>query len=364
MLRVVFVVTLLVGLSACSSTPPEWKGVYSAESKKVQSFKLDVPPDLSEPSLSDNLVLPNIAADGSTYSAYTNTEYKGDKVAPANPVGVKVIRDGVNQWLKINTTAEKLWPQLKVFFTKVGFEIKREDKELGVIDTNWLGNRVNLPTNWFSKLLSSLYSVGLRDKYRARLEKTDNPNVTLVFITHQGLEEVSTDAAGNESIEIAWQPRKSDPELEAEMYQRFLIFRDVSRADAKSLVATNIVSKRTQIIEKDDIQMLQVSEGFARTWRRVGIALDRIGLLVDDRNRSEGLYYLRITDDFRAKSKEDDGWLASLFSSKKVDLKDRYLLSISKEKKQMLISIHETTGAKADVGFVKELLNDLKSYLD
>jgi len=45
----------------------------------------------------------------------------------------------------------------------------------------------------------------------------------------------------------------------------------------------------------------------------VGIALDRIGLLVDDRNRSDGLYYLRITDDFRDKAKEDDGWLASFF---------------------------------------------------
>ena len=30
------------------------------------------------------------------------------------------------------------------------------------------------------------------------------------------------------------------------------------------------------------------------------------------------MYYLRITDDFRDKAKEDDGWLASLFSSKKV----------------------------------------------
>jgi len=360
MLRVVLIFSLLISLIACSSTPG-WKGVYSSEGQEKKSYKLDVPPDLSEPDVTDNLALPNIAG-GSTYSAYTHTENKGDKITSATPIGVKVIRDGATQWLEIDSTAEKLWPQLKVFFTKVGFEIKREDKALGVIETNWLENRASLPTNWFSKLLARISSTGLRDKYRARLEKTKNPEVTRIFITHQGLKEQASDEISG--VKIWWETRPSDPELEAEMYQRFLIFRDVSKEEAVKLVDSIAAKERTQIIEKDGTQMLQVGEGFARTWRRVGIALDRIGLLVDDRNRSDGLYYLRITDDFRDKVKEEDGWLASLFSSKKVKLKDRYLLSVSTENDTTLISLYETTGAKADAGFVRQLLIDLKSYLD
>ena len=364
MLRVVFIFSLFISLIACSSTPPEWKGVYSSEKEEKQNFKLDVPPDLSQPSLSDNLALPNIASGNSTYSAYTNTEYKGEVVAPAAPLGVKVIRDGATQWLQINSTAEQLWPQLKVFFTKIGFKIEREDKELGVIDTNWLENRVDLPTNWLSKLFASIHSVGFRDKYRARLQKTDDPKVTLLFITHRGLEEAGSEATGDEIVETLWQARKSDPELEAEMYQRFLIYRDVGRDNAKSLFASGTIKARTHIVTKDDTQMLQVNEGFARTWRRVGIALDRIGLLIDDRNRSEGVFYLRITDDFRDKAKEDDGWLASLFSSEKVKLKERYLLSVNSETDKTFISILETTGAKADAEFTTQLLTDLKGYLD
>ena len=135
MLRVVLVVGLLMGLVACSGTP-EWKGVYSQKSKEVDRSKLEVPPDLSQPNVSDSLALPNIAAAGSTYSSYNNTAYKVDKVIPANPKGVKVIRDGAHQWLEINTTAEKLWPQLREFFIQVGFELKREDKKLGVMETN------------------------------------------------------------------------------------------------------------------------------------------------------------------------------------------------------------------------------------
>jgi outer membrane protein assembly factor BamC len=361
MLRVVLVVVLLINLMACSGTP-EWKGIYSSVSKEKNTGKLEVPPDLSEPGISDSHALPNIAAGGSTYSAYANTEYKGDKVTPASPKGVKLIRDGINQWLEINTTAEKLWPQLRVFFTQVGFELKREDKKLGVMETNWLENRATLPTNWFSKLLNRISSTGLRDKYRARLEKTNNPNVTRVFITHQGLKEHATDDIN--SIKIWWESRPSDPELEAEMYQRFLIFRDISKDAALKLVKKIEAKDRARIFEKEDTKMLQVGEGFARTWRRVGIALDRIGLLVEDRNRSDGVYYLRITDDFRDKVKEEKGWLASLFSSDKVKLKERYLLSVAEDKDNTVISIYETTGAKADIRFVKQLLADLKTYLD
>ena len=361
MLRVVLVVGLLMSLIACSGTS-EWKANYAQKSKEIDRSKLEVPPDLSQPNVSDSLALPNIVASGTTYSAYNNTAYTGDKITPANPKGIKLIRDGAHQWLEVNATAEKLWPQLREFFGQVGFELKREDKQLGVMETNWLENRASLPTNWFSKMLNRISSTGLRDKYRARLEKTANPNVTRVFITHQGLKEHATDEIS--SIKIWWAVRPSDPELEAEMYQRFLVFRDISKADAKKLVAKIESKEHTHIIDKEETKMLQVGEGFVRTWRRVGIALDRIGLLVEDRNRSGGLYYLRITDDFRDKVKEEKGWLAGLFSSKNVKIKDRYLLSVSAEKETTVISIYETTGAKADVRFVNQLLTDLKSYLD
>lgn len=174
MLRVVLVCSLLLSLIACSSTP-QWKGVYTTDKKEISASSLEVPPDLSEPNVSNSLNFPNIGAAGSTYSQYANTDYKGTKITPANPAGVKLIRDGASQWLEINTTAEKLWPQLKDFFAQVGFEIKREDKRLGVMETNWLENRLSLPTNWFSKLISRISSTGLRDKYRARLEKPINP---------------------------------------------------------------------------------------------------------------------------------------------------------------------------------------------
>ena len=362
MLRVVLVVTLLMNLIACSGTP-EWKGIYSTK-EEVDTSKLEVPPDLSQPDSVDSLALPNISTQDSTYTVYTNTGNKGSKVAPASLQGVKVIRDGSNQWLEINATAEKLWPELKVFFTEIGFELKSENKKLGIIETNWMENRASLSTNWFTRALNRIASSGVQDQYRARLERTQNPKVTRLFIIHRGLKERAKEDSSGASVQFVWEARLSDPELEAEMYQRFLIFRGADKAKAINLAKLVAVKERSQIIDKEETKMLQVNEGFARTWRRVGIALDRIGLLVEDRNRSGGLFYLRITDDFRDKVKEEKDWLASLFSSKNAKIKDRYLLSVSAEKESTIISIYETTGAKADIRFVNQLLTDLKSYLD
>lgn len=361
MLRVVVLCSLLMSLIACSSSP-EWKGVYGTDAEEIDAASLEVPPDLSEPNITSNLAIPNISSAGSTYSAYNNTDYKGTKITPANPANVKLVRDGALQWLEVKATAESLWPELRNFFKQVGFEIKREDKQIGVMETNWLENRHSLPTNWFSKLLSKISSTGIRDKYRARLEKTTQPGVTRVFITHQGLKEKSVEDIS--SIKVWWEVRPSDPELESEMYQRFLIFRQYRKADALKIVSKTSPAERTRIVEKDSIKTLKVNEGFDRTWRRVGIALDRIGLLVEDRDRSAGLYYLRITKDFKEKVKEEEGWFASLFSSSKVKLKERYLLSVAKDHDKTSISISETTGAKAEPRFVEQLLKDLKLYLD
>lgn len=365
MLRVVIVLTLLINLIACSSAP-EWKGKYGEEEKQKRSSKLEVPPELSEPDSNQSLAIPNIAAKDSTYSAYNNLEVDSNtKVATANPKDIKVIRDGATKWLEIKMSADKLWPKLKLFFAEVGFEIKRENKALGVMDTNYLENRVALPTNWFSKILNRISSTGLRDKYRARIEKTENPEVVRLFITHQGLKEYARDTADDTTFKLWWESRASDPELEAEMYQRFLIFNDTSKEESIKLVNKAAVKERTRLIDKDGTKVLHVGEGFARTWRRVGIALDRIGLFVEDRNRSNGLYYLRITDDFRVKVQEDKSWLSSIFSSDdKVKLKERYLLSVAEDGSVTVISIYEPSGAKADSRFVKQLLSELKSYLD
>ena len=41
---------------------------------------------------------------------------------------------------------------------------------------------------------------------------------------------------------------------------------------------------------------VEVDEGFDRAWRRVGLALDRVGFTVEDRDRVNGVYFVRYVD--------------------------------------------------------------------
>ena len=66
---------------------------------------------------------------------------------------------------------------------------------------------------------------------------------------------------------------------------------------------------------------LKVNEPFDRAWRRVGLALDRIGFTVEDRDRSKGLFFVRYIDpDAEAKgSSGDKGFLGKLAFWRKDD---------------------------------------------
>lgn len=363
MLRIFLVVTLLLGLSACSGTP-EWKAIYSTDQENLEPPKLEVPPDLDKPVTSNDLDVPNIKTRGSTYSAYTHSDTSSmSKNLLANVPGIKVKRDGAMRWLEVEASADELWSQLKIFFHKVGFKIENENKALGFMETNWVESHDALPSNWFMEWIEKLYSSGLMDKYRARLEVTDNPKITLLYITHQGMAEKSTDVSAADTADIWWQPRESDPELEAEMLQRFLIFKNMDKKMAKELFANNY-EQRATLIEKDGIKILNVRESFARTWRRTGLALDRMGLLVEDKNRSAGTYYIQLSENFLKRSREEKGWFESLFADKQESLATRYVLNVTDKNATTEMSLIEPDGKQADQKFVEKFLSEIKVHLE
>ena len=59
-----------------------------------------------------------------------------------------------------------------------------------------------------------------------------------------------------------------------------------------------------------------VQDNFDRTWRQVGLALDRSGFTVEDRDRSAGLYFVRYVDPKMA-GKDEPGFFSKLFGGSK-----------------------------------------------
>ncbi len=317
----------LVAISGCSSTPKEdegYKGIYDA--KTTSDYSLEVPPDLASPSVSNALVIPGVANSEASFSEYSNTNpgLSSNRVLPRTSSGTRFVRDGDLLWLEINSEPDVVWQQVRTFFMNLGFSFVTESPVNGVLETDWLENRSDVPTGWIASMIGKFFSTGIMDKYRIRLERTDKDNVTLLFITHQGLEEQSSgDSFAETELVIKWLPRGSDPELEAEMLQRFLVYRGVEKTQARQMVSKEKSPERAKLVKGDDDNSytLEVNEIFPRTWRRISIALDRMGLVVEDRDRSKGLYYIKTTEAFVHGDNHEPGWFDSLFSSKSGQLK-------------------------------------------
>jgi outer membrane protein assembly factor BamC len=209
---------------------------------------------------------------------------------------------------------DKLWDTVKDFWQETGFIVNVERPDAGVMETDWAENRAKIGDdiirNTIGKLLDSLYSTGERDKYRTRFEPGAEPGTTDIFISHRGMEEVYTSSAKDDT---RWQPRPPDPELEAEMLRRLMVRMGSDEKRAEASVASAKAEPRAKLAKSDDgAGTLEVYERFDRAWRRVGLALDRVGFTVEDRDRSRGLYFVRYVDPELDNTKKDDGWVSKL----------------------------------------------------
>jgi outer membrane protein assembly factor BamC len=204
------------------------------------------------------------------------------------------------------------------------------------METDWAENRAKIPDdiirNTLGKLLDSLYSTGERDKFRTRFEPGSEPGTTDIFISNRRMEEVYTSSAKDDT---RWQPAPPDPELEAEMLRRLMVRLGTDERRAAAAIASARTEERAKRIKSDDgAGTLELQERFDRAWRRVGLALDRVGFTVEDRDRSRGLYFVRYVDPEQDAKKKDEGWLSKLAiwkSSDKKEQQTQYRISLQEQ---------------------------------
>ena len=277
---------------------------------------LEVPPDLTQLSRDNRYQLPGGTVTASGYQV-------GVAATPATPTAtnsvgdVRIERAGSQRWLVIDRPADQLWAPVKTFWTDNGFLLASEQASLGIMETDWAENRAKLPQDFIraalGKVFDSFYSTGERDKFRTRMER-NAAGGTEIFISHRGMVEVYTSDKKDQTV---WQPRPADPELEAEFLRRLMVKLGVAQEQAKALVAASEPKKTSQTATVNGQPVVQVDEGFERAWRRVGLALDRTGFTVIDRDRSQGTYFVRYVDPNADKA--EPGFFSKLLGSSSKD---------------------------------------------
>ena len=89
----------------------------------------------------------------------------------------------------------------------------------------------------------------------------------------------------------------NDAELDAELLRRLMVKLGVEEQKSQTIMAEAVTIKRAEVIkESDGSARLLLNDQFDRAWRRVGLALDRIGFVIEDKDRSNGIFFVRYAD--------------------------------------------------------------------
>ena len=355
--------SLAIGLTACTTTFQESKIDYKSAGKQ-QAPTLEVPPDLTQLSTDSRYAVPGGVVSAAAMEANSKAQKPAEgRTATAALGDVRIERNGEQRWLVIKRPADQLWEPVRDFWLENGFIFTTEDRQLGIIETDWAENRAKIPQDVIRKTLGKvfdgLYSTSERDRFRTRLERSADGS-TEVYITHRGMQEVYTSAQKDQTI---WQPRPSDPELETEFLRRLMVKLGVSQEQSKILAATTAPARTATIAKVGNQPAVQISEGFDRAWRRVGLALDRTGFTVEDRDRSAGLYFVRYVPP--NPDKKEPGFFGKLFSgSSKTEAPLKFRISVkSQGESSTVVVLNEAgapeTSANAD-RIVKVIADDLK----
>lgn len=281
-----------------------------------QVSTLDIPPDLTQLSRDARYQVPGSVVTASGYQTTQPAASTADNTATSRVGDVRIERAGDQRWLVVDRPADKLWGPVKDFWQENGFLLAVEQQSVGVMETDWAENRAKLPQDiirrTLGKVFETLYSTGESDKFRTRLER-NAAGGTEIYISHRGMEEVYTSTSKEQTV---WQPRKADPSLENEFLRRMMLKLGATDAQAQAALATRAPAQpAARVTTVNNQPVVQLDDGFDRAWRRVGLSLDRSGFTVEDRDRAQGVYFVRYVAD--TKSTGQPGFFSRLFSSDK-----------------------------------------------
>lgn len=326
----------LAGCSVLETDKVDYRSAAKAPS-------LVIPPDLTQLSKDTRYTV----VDGGISASSVKTNQTTIAQTPvATPVlgDVRIERSGNQRWLVVNRPADKLWDPIKDFWQQSGFLLAMDQSNLGIMETDWAENRAKIPQDIIrsslGKLLDSIYSTAERDKFRTRLE-TNAAGETEIYISHRGMIEVYTKERSDNTV---WQPRATDPELEAEFLRHLMVSLGSTSEQAAAKVANGeVVKKVSNLSTQNGVPVVQINEGFDRAWRRVGLALDRTGFTVEDRDRKQGIYFVRYVP--AEADKAEPGFFGKLFSSSKPVEASKFQVALKSVGESTVVSVLDSKGA-------------------
>jgi outer membrane protein assembly factor BamC len=217
--------------------------------KTVKS--LVVPPDLTKPNSQNSFriseYVSNVNENIVNFSDSETAKDTNTKILAKNS-DISVERAGQRRWLVINKNSDIVWELTKDFIKRQGFSIKKSDKKIGIIETDFLENYPEIPEqslgffrSMLSKALTARYTLPIIDKYRIRIEPITEDKTEL----HLSLFSMQEKLAKSGNVESTiWESYEKDYSLETEMLYRLMVFISGDQAGAREKILKASEKKR------------------------------------------------------------------------------------------------------------------------
>ena len=350
-LRVLAVAAALFVLTGCETTTNQFTKKIDYKSA-AGAPSLELPPDLTAPQYDDRFSV----STASGLAAAQGTKPKGpETIAPDANAEARIVRAGTQRWLVVKTTPEIAWNTTRQFWGTVGFAVAVEQPTVGIMETDWAENRADVPNTWLQQTLGKYVDIFgntyKRDKFRTRIERGNEPGTVDIYISHRGSEQVPTGKIDNVSPSgFTWAVMPPDPGLEAEMLSRLMLRFGATEAQAtasmQAATAPGVPERARLEKAANGSSQLIVDDSFDRAWRRVGLALDRVGFTVVDRDRAKGTYFVRYSNPEAEGATKDKGFLDKLmFWKDKTEKPEQYRITVAQADPNSLVTVQDPDGA-------------------
>lgn len=251
--------------------------------------------------------------------------------APASQVTYR--REGNVRWVHVALPPNEAWQSAQRFWRNhLGFELEKENAQLGTMETAWLDIRESIATpgplgEYVDGFLNRLNDSGQRDKFTTRLERNESGGSD-IFIAHRHIV-AEFDKDGQFS---GYANQESDAQLEVEMLRRLMLYlagRDLAAADGdlRAQVAAQEAAASGAYQLADNV--LTINKPYRESWQLVQVALNRGGFSVEDRNYDQGVIYIRHSGgpgSDKIFGEEKSSWLTNWFQDEKPVLRTVKLL--------------------------------------
>jgi outer membrane protein assembly factor BamC len=320
----IFISILLIGCSSIEEIPIIDKVTQPDYVSSKKAKKLEVPPDLDDINSSNQY---SISGEPTSLKKYQNKD-KDKQLANLildEKEKIKVVKSGSMRWLVIPARQKEVWPVVENFWEEMGFDVS-SSKRTGIIETKWIAEsdlkKEESTLGRFDAWLDALANTGTRRKFRTRIEDGVNEGTTEVYLSQRsvlkGLDEhyqrkekhyegtINPDktyriqeykpADGDKENAIVSNFKEDDLEIQYELLRRLMVKLGSSDLTARESLNNAVELKNAELVNQDDYRYIKLNDNYSRAWRRLSLAIDMVGFLVEDKNRSNGIFYIKYSN--------------------------------------------------------------------